>query len=104
MIDKDLASAQLGKEIQADTFIILTDIPYVYLNYKQQDQRELKKVTLNQIRYYKDQGHFEQGSMLPKIESAIQFLENGGKQVIITSLEHISEALEHKRGTIITKY
>ena len=102
VIDKDLASAELAKEIQADTLIILTDVSYVYINYKQVNQKELKKVTLKQLHSYLEQGHFEQGSMLPKVQAAINFLTLGGKQVIITSLNDISLALQGKKGTIIT--
>lgn len=102
VIDKDRASAVLARDIGAETLMILTQVEKVSLNYKKPDQRDLDSLTLDEARKYLAEGHFAAGSMGPKVEAAIQFLEGGGKQVIITSLERAAEALEGKAGTRIT--
>ena len=103
VIDKDRASSCLAKSINANLLFILTDISKVYLNYKKKNQVELKKVKLKDIKWYLEEGHFLEGSMKPKIEAAIEFLENSGEKVIITSPESLSKALNGKDGTIITR-
>lgn len=102
VIDKDKASALLANEISADELIIATAVEKVYLNYKKSNQQELNKVNLKEIKKYLEAGHFAKGSMLPKIQAVIKFLENGGKKAIITSPEKLSEALTGKTGTHIT--
>ncbi len=102
VIDKDRASALLALEIGAKILIILTQVPYAYVNFGKPDQKELREVSLKEIKKYYEEGHFAAGSMGPKIEAAITFLENGGEEVIITSIEKAKEALERKAGTIIT--
>jgi carbamate kinase len=101
VIDKDRASAVLAKEIGAETLIILTDADNAYLNYGKPDQRALSRVTIAEARQYAAQGHFPPGSMGPKIEAAITFLESGGDKVIITSIEQCAAALDEEAGTII---
>jgi len=101
VVDKDRASAVLGKDIGAEILVILTTVDKVSLNYKKLDARPLSWITLAEAKRYLAEGHFPSGSMGPKIEAAIQFLESGGKQVIITSLEFVTEALEGKAGTKI---
>lgn len=101
VIDKDLASAVLGIDINAEILAILTAEDYVYLNYKKTNQKRLERVTLNEVRNYLNQGHFPPGSMGPKIEAAIRFLEFGGKEVIITSLENAKKAFFGDFGTKI---
>lgn len=102
VIDKDLASALLSKEINAEQFVISTSVTNVYINFGKPDQKRLDHVTLPEMRRYIKEGHFAAGSMLPKIEAAVDFLEKGGKEVIITSPDKISEALKHNTGTRIT--
>ncbi len=102
VIDKDRASALLALEIGAEALIILTQVPYAYINFGKAEQKPLKEVSLEEIKKYQSEGHFAEGSMGPKIEAAIKFLENGGKEVIITSIERAKEALDKKAGTIIT--
>ncbi len=102
VIDKDRASALLALEIGASMLVILTQVPYAYINFGKPDQKELKEVSLGEIKKYYEEGHFAAGSMGPKIEAAITFLEKGGKEVIITSIERAKEALDRKAGTIIT--
>ena len=81
--------------------MILTSVEKVSLNYKKPDHKELNRATLAEAKRYLAEGHFAAGSMGPKIEAAIQFLEYGGRQVIITSLEKAAEALNGKAGTIL---
>lgn len=87
VIDKDVASAKLGAEIGADEFYILTDVPRVYVNFRKPNQQALDTVSLKDIKKYLKKGEFGAGSMAPKIQAAINFLEGGGKRVIITEAE-----------------
>jgi len=84
VIDKDRASAVLGAQIKADEFIILTDVSHVYINYKQPNEKKLEVLTIVEAKEYLKQGMFGEGSMAPKVEACIKFLENGGKKAIIT--------------------
>ena len=84
VIDKDLASSLLAKEIGADAFFILTDVPNVYLNFHKPNQQKLERITVKEAEEYFEQGEFADGSMGPKILAAIQFVKNGGKETIIT--------------------
>jgi carbamate kinase len=101
VIDKDRASAVLARDIGAATLMILTQVDKVALNYKKPDQRDLDSMTLAEARKYLAEGHFAAGSMGPKVEAAVQFLEGGGEQVIITSLEKAAGALGGTSGTRI---
>ncbi|MEW5875204.1 MAG: carbamate kinase [Candidatus Zixiibacteriota bacterium] len=101
VVDKDRASAVLGREIGAQLLIILTEVDQVALNFGQLDQRLLSKITIAEARQYLAEGQFPAGSMGPKIEAAINFLELGGEQVIITSIEKAADALDGRAGTHI---
>ena len=102
VIDKDLASSVLASDIKADLFLILTDVSYVYLNFKTKAQQKLKKINLKQAEKYLRQGQFPEGSMGPKIKAAINFLKKNRKsKVIITSPDKIEKALKGKEGTLI---
>ena len=101
VIDKDLASATLGKDISADRLIILTSVDRVYLNFGKTNQRAIEKMSVEEARKYMKEGHFKKGSMYPKILASIRFLEHGGKEVLITSPEKIQETLDGENGTII---
>jgi len=90
VIDKDLASALLAIEIGADAFFILTDVPNVYLNFHKPNQQKLEKITVQEAEEYMEAGEFADGSMGPKILSAIQFVKNGGKETIITESTQLS--------------
>ncbi len=103
VIDKDRASALLGKEIDAALFMILTEVDHVYINFGKPDQKALTNVKVDELRKYYEEGQFPEGSMGPKIEAAFDFLENGGKEVIITSIERAHDALYEGYGTHITK-
>jgi len=102
VIDKDRTAAILARDIGADELINLTATDYVYLNYGTLFQQPLKEITLEQAKQYYAEGHFPPGSMGPKVEAAIQFIENGGKRAIITSIENTQEAVTGKVGTILT--
>jgi len=90
VIDKDLASALLAREINAEALFILTDVPKVYLNFKKPDQKELNKVTVAKAEKYFAEGQFAIGSMGPKILAAIDFVKNGGRETIITESTQLS--------------
>jgi carbamate kinase len=101
VIDKDHAAALLANTIGAETLLIITSVPSVYLNYKTKNQRPIKQMHKAAAKQYLAESHFLPGSMQPKIEAAIRFLERGGKQVIITSPAKIKDALAGKSGTRI---
>jgi len=99
VVDKDLTSSVLGANIGAELLIILTAVPYVYLNFGKPDERPLRAVTLQEVEQLKKKGHFPPGSMGPKIDAVIHFLENGGKRALITDPENLPEAIEGRAGT-----
>jgi carbamate kinase len=101
VIDKDLASAVLAKEIAADLLVISTAVEKVCLNFGKPDQRALDKITVAEAKQYMKEGHFKPGSMLPKVQACITFLEAGGTEALITCPEVLPSALEGKTGTRI---
>jgi len=101
VIDKDYASSLLASSIQADLFVISTAVEKVALNYNKPNQQWLDRVTLAEARKYSDEGHFAKGSMGPKIQAILWFLERGGKQALITNPENIGRALAGETGTWI---
>ncbi len=101
VIDKDLASAVLAKEIAADLLVISTAVEKVCLNFGKPGQRALDSMTITEARQYISEGHFQPGSMLPKIQACVQFLENGGREALITTPEVLPAALSGKTGTRI---
>jgi len=103
VIDKDLASAVLARDVEAEELMILTAVEKVALNFKKPDEQLLDRVTLGEIKKYYQAGHFPAGSMGPKIQAAINFLESGGRRVIITSIERSMDAVSGNAGTVITK-
>ncbi len=103
VIDKDRTAAILARDIGADTLMILTAVDKVYINYGKKNQKALDQMNIEEAKKYLKEGHFAEGSMKPKIEAAIKFLEHGGKEVIICALENPYDALKGKRGTKITK-
>jgi carbamate kinase len=102
VVDKDLGAALLAKVVSAEVLLILTDVEAVFLDYGKPGQRPIRKTTVRDCRELLREGQFPVGSMGPKIESAVRFLESGGKRVIITSLEMAGEALDGRAGTTIT--
>ncbi|MEO0019865.1 MAG: carbamate kinase [candidate division WOR-3 bacterium] len=103
VIDKDLASALLANLIGAERLIISTAVDSVYLNYGQPDAKPLGEVKMAEMKRYLEEGHFPEGSMGPKVEAGLRFLDGGGKEVIITDPEHLLAAIGGKAGTRIVK-
>jgi carbamate kinase len=103
VIDKDLGSSLLARKLGADTFIISTSVDAVYLNFGKKDQKPIRRAKLSEIKRYMKEGHFKPGSMLPKIEAIIEFLEDGGEKAIITSPDNLLRAVKGESGTTITK-
>lgn len=103
VIDKDLASERLAEQIDAEILMILTNVKFVYLNYKQSNEKKLNKVTLEEIKKYYSEGHFPEGNMGPKIIAAIRFLEYGGKKVIISHVDYGYDAFKGETGTHIVR-
>jgi carbamate kinase len=101
VIDKDRASALLASGLKTDLFMISTDADQVYLDFRKPTQRGLRQATAGEMAEYQRQGQFPPGSMGPKIEAAIRYLRNGGGKVIITSPEHLLDAIDGKAGTHI---
>lgn len=103
VIDKDLGSSLLARNLGADTFIISTAIDTVYLNFGKENQKSIRHATLPEIKRYLEEGHFKPGSMKPKIEAIIQFLEGGGQKAVITSPENLLRAIKGEAGTTLTR-
>jgi len=101
VIDKDYASSLLARSIGADLFLISTAVEKVYLNFNQPDQKPIDVMTVAEAKRYMEEGHFAKGSMLPKIQAIIRFLEVGGKEALITNPENIARALQGETGTRI---
>ncbi len=101
VIDKDYSAALLGRVLKAEELWIITDIDHAYLNYNKPTQEKIGTITAKQAQKYIDEGHFQAGSMKPKIEAGIYFLRHHGKKVVITSIPNIKDAIEGKSGTII---
>ena len=101
VIDKDLASCLLAKNLRADLFMMSTAVDKVALDFGKPTQRDLDRMTVAEARRYLAEGHFAPGSMKPKIEASIDFLEHGGKRVIITQPHLLEEAIHGRTGTHI---
>lgn len=101
VIDKDLTSSMLASEIKADTLIILMQEPQVYVDFGTPKQRALQKITVSEITDYLAEGHFPPGSIGPKVNAAIQFVQRGGRRAIITSADKLAAALDGQDGTTI---
>jgi carbamate kinase len=99
VIDKDLASSLLANQLNAGLLIISTAVEQVVLNFGKPSEKPINSMTVAEAEQYIAEGHFAPGSMLPKIQSALRFLKNGGKEVIITAPEFIKEAVARGRGT-----
>lgn len=104
VIDKDFASEVLAKLIDANLFIILTDVDNVYINYNQPDEKSLETVTVKELEGYIADNQFAEGSMLPKIEAAINFINNKPEsKAVITSLKNLKHIGNGEVGTVIIK-
>ena len=104
VIDKDFASSLLAREVKADLFLIATAVEKVAINFGKPNQQWIDKMTLTEAKQYLAEGtHFAKGSMAPKIQAIIWFLEAGGKHAIITNPENIGRALRGETGTHIVR-
>jgi carbamate kinase len=103
VIDKDLTSSLLARELGADVLVISTAVEKVCLDYGKPTQRALSVVSLAEAKRYMAEGHFEPGSMRPKIQAVVEFLEGGGEVAIITDPEHLGAALKGEAGTRIER-
>ena len=103
VIDKDLATAILAKSLKADAFIISTAVEKVCLDYNKPTQRSIDEMTTEEARKYSDEGQFAPGSMLPKIQAIVDYVESTGNLGMITDPEHIPSALKGEAGTRIVR-
>lgn len=103
VIDKDLASALLASALEAEELLILTDVEFVALDYGTPHQRDLRRLTVAEAKKYLAEGQFPPGSMGPKVEAALRFLNHGGERVVITALDKAYVALHGETGTEITR-
>lgn len=101
VIDKDAASALLAISLNADLFIISTAVDHAYINYKKEGEEMIKEIKVSKLREYLDKGHFEKGSMEPKIKACIKFTESTGKRSVITSPSNIYNSVKGMGGTQI---
>lgn len=101
VIDKDRAGEVLAEEVGADILLILTDVDSAKLDYGKPDERPIERMTVSEARRYSSEGHFLPGSMGPKVEACIKFVDRGGEKAIITSLEMAADALEGRAGTTV---
>lgn len=101
VIDKDFATSLLAEQIDAKALIVTTGVPSVYINFGKPEQKEIKYATVEEIKKYVEEGHFPEGSMLPKIEASINFLDKRERKVIITNPENLKEAIGNNAGTHI---
>ncbi|MFC7392971.1 carbamate kinase [Scopulibacillus cellulosilyticus] len=103
VIDKDRSGYKLAEEVNADIFMILTDVDNVFINFGKPDQKSLEKLTVKELESYMNAGHFSKGSMGPKVESALNFAKRASSTSIICSLEKVDKALRGESGTIISE-
>src|SRR5258705_3579686 len=101
--DKDLASSLLARLLGCQTLVIVTGVDRVALRYGKPDQREVERASPDELQGWMEEGHFPAGNMGPKIQAAIEFVRGGGREVVITSPERLTEALEGKTGTLVTR-
>jgi len=101
VIDKDLTAALLARTLRADVLVIATDVDHACVGYGTPEQRDLGRVGLDELRRHADDGQFASGSMGPKVDAAMRFVAGGGPRSVITSLTHITEAVEGGFGTVL---
>lgn len=101
VIDKDYASSKLADLIDADYLVILTAVDNVYINYKKENEKKLTNVNKGELKQYLEEGHFAKGSMYPKVQASLNFLNKPNRVAVIASLDNAKEAFNLKEGTII---
>ena len=102
VVDKDLTSALLANQLNADTLLILTAVTKVAIRFGQPDAQQLDRVNASELGAYRKEGHYGKGSMAPKVDAALNFLANGGRRAVIAHLEQAAAAFEGAAGTQIT--
>jgi carbamate kinase len=102
VIDKDLGAALLGRAVDADVLVVATDVEHAILGFGTPDARPLHDVDVATLRAHAADGHFAGGSMGPKVEAVCRFVEHGGARAVITSLDHIRDAVRGVAGTVVT--
>ena len=103
VIDKDLATGLLARKLNAHLLVISTSVEKVYLDFAKPDQRPIDRLTLAEAKQYMGQGHFAPGSMLPKIQAVVEFLETGGREAVITDPPNLARAVAGEAGTRIVR-
>jgi len=103
VIDKDLLCSLMAEKLDADMLVILTNVKQAQINYNTPEAKKIGKVTVEEMKSYIEAGHFAKGSMLPKVEASIKFVENTGNRAIITDLNNLSNALKGIEATEICK-
>ncbi len=103
VIDKDYATSLLANQLNADLLIISTGVEKVCLNFGRKNQIDLNRIDISELKKYREENHFAPGSMLPKINAVIDFIDRGGKEAVITNPESLKDALSGLTGTHITK-
>lgn len=104
VIDKDYASALLAADLDADLYIVLTGVAQVSIDFGKPTQKQLGRMTAAEAEKHLAEGQFPPGSMGPKVDAAVQFVRRSGKEVLITDVEHLREALDGKDGTVIVAH
>jgi carbamate kinase len=103
VVDKDLTAAVLARDLDADTLVIATDVPHVMVDFGTASQRPLGRVTVEELRAHARDGQFARGSMGPKVDAVLRFVEGGGSRAVVTSLENIADAVTGDAvGTVLT--
>jgi carbamate kinase len=103
VVDKDRTSRVLASEIGAGVLVVLTDVEYAYVDYGGPDQRPLRRVTADELRTHLDAGEFGEGSMQPKVEACLRFVEDGGERAVITAPDGLTDALAGEGGTQVVE-
>ena len=104
VIDKDRTSARLALDLKADMLLILTAVDQVYINYNEENEQKIHKMTVKEAKEFIKEKEFSEGSMLPKVEACIEFASKSNGYAVITSLKKAKLALEGKTGTVISRY
>ena len=103
VVDKDRASSLLARKIKADMFIILTNVDQALINFNTKDEEPIGKISVDEIKQYIESNEFAKGSMLPKVESCIEFVEDTGGKAVITSLKNLDNGMHEIKSTVIHK-
>nr|BFE81251.1 hypothetical protein GCM10020093_038520 [Planobispora longispora] len=103
VIDKDLAATLLARTVRAAVLVIATDVPQAVVGFGTEHARPIGAITVAELRELQAAGHFAEGSMGPKVEAALRFVEHGGNRAVITSLENIAAAVAGQAGTVVRK-